>query len=214
MARGVAFSDGRRRISAKNRARLLEAASELFAQRGYRGTTTRDIAAAAGITERTLFRQVGSKAALFREAVIGPVDAFVQQLALDWGGRPRGSREVEVEVREFYQKLLIVIEGERNLLLALLAALAHPDQEADFPDLQMTFAPMLEALTEIFGAEADARGWTLDHRITVRLVIGMALSATMHQDWLFAGGMPPDLEVLVDQLTRFTVWGVAGGPVR
>jgi len=76
VSEGLQQTDGRRLVRAKNRERLLQAASELFSQRGYRGTTTRDVADAAGITERTLFRHVPSKAALFREAVIAPVEAF------------------------------------------------------------------------------------------------------------------------------------------
>ena len=203
-------ADGRRQIGARNRRKLLDAATGLFAQRGYRGTTTRDIAAAAGITERTLFRHVPSKAVLFREAVIGPVDEFVRAFTAGWNDRPRGSRDSEVEVREFYTNLLVVIDQERSLLLALLAALAYEDHDGDFPDLQLTFAPMLDALAEILAVESSLRDWTLEPRIAVRLIVGMALSVTIHRDWLFAGGTPPERELLVDQLTRFTVHGLSG----
>ncbi|HGY10053.1 MAG TPA: TetR/AcrR family transcriptional regulator, partial [Oceanithermus profundus] len=49
--------------------RLLEAALELLAERGYRGATTRAIAERAGVAEVTLFRRFGSKARLLAEAV-------------------------------------------------------------------------------------------------------------------------------------------------
>lgn len=213
MSEQVDRLDGRRKIGNRNRERLLRAATELFAQRGYRGTTTRDLAAAAGITERTLFRHVPSKAALFREAVIAPVNQFVRDFAKAWNDRPPGSRETEIEVREFYQNLLVVIDHERNLLLALLAAMAYDDQDDDFPDLQLTFAPMLDSLTEIFAVESEIRGWNLDHGVAVRLVVGMALSVTLHQGWLFAGQGEPDRAILVEQLTRFTAWGLPGRPL-
>lgn len=203
-------ADGRRRIGERNRQRLLDAATELFARRGYRGTTTRDIAVAAGITERTLFRHVPSKAALFREAVVAPVDEFVRAFTTDWNDRPTGSRGAEVEVREFYETLLAVIDRERSLLLALLAALADETHDADFPDLPLTFAPMLDALAAIFAVEAELRGWMLDHGVAVRLIVGMALSVTLHRDWLFAGGDVPSQATLVEQLTRFTLHGLAG----
>lgn len=205
-----ADADGRRQIGARNRERLLGAATEMFAQRGYRGTTTKDLAASAGITERTLFRHVPSKAALFRQAVIAPVDAFVRDFANGWSERPQGSRDTEVEVREFYETLLVVIDDERSLLLALMAALAYEVNDADFPDLELTFAPMLDALAEIFAVEAGIRGWTLDHGIAVRLIVGMALSVTLHSSWLFAGRAEPDRALLVDQLTRLTVHGLDG----
>lgn len=51
------------------RSRLLEVAAQVYAECGYRGTTTRRIAQDAGVNEVTLFRQFGSKDALLREAI-------------------------------------------------------------------------------------------------------------------------------------------------
>jgi|SRR5207248_3964729 len=48
---------------------ILTAAAGVFAQHGFRGSTTRRIADAAGVNEITLFRQFGSKEALMREAM-------------------------------------------------------------------------------------------------------------------------------------------------
>ena len=48
---------------------ILAAAAEVFAQHGFRGSTTRLIAEAAGVNEITIFRQFGSKAVLLREAM-------------------------------------------------------------------------------------------------------------------------------------------------
>jgi len=205
--------DGRRRLRARNRERLLTAASELFAQRGYRGTTTRDIAEAAGITERTLFRHVPSKSALFREAVISPVESFVVSFSEGWSDRPRGARESEVEIREFFENLLAVLESERHLLMALMACLAFESDEADFPELQQTLAPLLKTLDDIFAVEAGVRGWTLDPVIGVRLIVGMALSVTVNSDWLFAGHGPTQRATLVEEMTKLIAWGVAGHPV-
>ena len=51
------------------RSEILSAAAEVFAQHGFRGSTTRRIADAAGVNEITIFRQFGSKEALIREAM-------------------------------------------------------------------------------------------------------------------------------------------------
>jgi AcrR family transcriptional regulator len=48
---------------------ILNAAAGVFAQHGFRGSTTRRIADAAGVNEITIFRQFGSKEALMREAM-------------------------------------------------------------------------------------------------------------------------------------------------
>ncbi|HEY2048874.1 MAG TPA: helix-turn-helix domain-containing protein [Caulobacteraceae bacterium] len=54
------------------RRRLQQAALELFRERGYEATTTAEIAARAGVTERTFFRHFPDK----REALFHGEDAF------------------------------------------------------------------------------------------------------------------------------------------
>lgn len=51
------------------RSKLLEVAARVYAECGYRGTTTRRIAQEAELNEVTLFRHFGSKDALLREAI-------------------------------------------------------------------------------------------------------------------------------------------------
>ncbi len=49
-------------------ARIVEAAVQLFSRKGYKGTSTREIAHLAGLNEATLFRYFSRKADLFRAA--------------------------------------------------------------------------------------------------------------------------------------------------
>jgi AcrR family transcriptional regulator len=48
---------------------LLEVTARLYAEHGWRGTTTRRIAEAAGVNEVTIFRQFGSKESLLMAAI-------------------------------------------------------------------------------------------------------------------------------------------------
>jgi TetR/AcrR family transcriptional regulator len=50
-------------------AAIVDAATRLFGKKGYDGTRTADIAAAAGVTERTLFRYFPSKEKLYRRVM-------------------------------------------------------------------------------------------------------------------------------------------------
>jgi AcrR family transcriptional regulator len=50
---------------AERRRQILRAASECFGTRGFHGTTTRDVAAAVGITEAALYRYFASKEAMY-----------------------------------------------------------------------------------------------------------------------------------------------------
>ncbi|QFY07570.1 TetR family transcriptional regulator [Nonomuraea phyllanthi] len=55
--------------AAETRERLLQAAAEVFAERGYDGTRVADIAAAAGVSNGALYAHFGSKAELLAAAL-------------------------------------------------------------------------------------------------------------------------------------------------
>ncbi|MGW2816260.1 TetR/AcrR family transcriptional regulator [Streptomyces sp. NPDC001415] len=59
----------RRRDAGATRRRLLDAARDLFAERGYEGATVREIAERAGANQALLFRYFGSKQGLLTEVV-------------------------------------------------------------------------------------------------------------------------------------------------
>jgi TetR/AcrR family transcriptional regulator len=54
-----------RPTSAERRTQILREAARCFGTRGFRGTTTRDVAAAVGITEAALYRHFPSKEAIY-----------------------------------------------------------------------------------------------------------------------------------------------------
>ncbi len=64
-----------------SRERILEAAARVYSKHGFRGATTRLIAAEAGVNEVTLFRTFGSKGALL-EAVLEENDTSEEVVAL------------------------------------------------------------------------------------------------------------------------------------
>lgn len=66
---------------AQTRSRILQAALRLFASQGFDGTTTRDLAQAAGVAEGTLFRHFTNKKAILVEvATAGWVDILTDLL--------------------------------------------------------------------------------------------------------------------------------------
>lgn len=68
------------------RRRLRQATLELFRERGYDATTTAEIAARAGVTERTFFRHFPDK----REALFDGEEAFRDALTDAVAGAPEG----------------------------------------------------------------------------------------------------------------------------
>jgi len=79
------------------RMRILAATRELFARKGRRGTTTREVAERAGVNEATLFRHFGNKEALITacvqhhcraaelEETIGALDGDLEQDLIEIG---------------------------------------------------------------------------------------------------------------------------------
>src|SRR5438094_2353952 len=51
------------------RQQIIEAAMQVFAQKGFRGTTTRDLATHADVNEATIFRYFKSKEELYRAII-------------------------------------------------------------------------------------------------------------------------------------------------
>ncbi|GHC40910.1 TetR/AcrR family transcriptional regulator [Streptomyces cinnamoneus] len=102
----------RRRDADATRRSLVEAAAELFAERGYDRTTVRAIAARAGVNQALLFRYFGSKTALFGEVVAMDgrrqlretpaerlLETALRNLLAPAGDAPPGDRSLEVFLR-------------------------------------------------------------------------------------------------------------------
>ena len=64
----------------RSRAAVVEAARQLFMIHGYAGTTMEQIAAAAGLTKRTVYNNYGDKDALFTQ-IVADVIAFAEAFA-------------------------------------------------------------------------------------------------------------------------------------
>jgi len=67
-------------------AAILQAATKLFGEKGYEATRTAEIAAAAGVTERTLFRYFPSKEKLYKRVIFPALlGAAVPRALMDAG---------------------------------------------------------------------------------------------------------------------------------
>src|SRR5207247_1289908 len=108
-----------RRSSEEVRRLMLEAARELFAENGFAGTRTRDIAERAGVTEQLLFNHFGSKDELFAAAVLDPFDDFVAAYVERWGAGTAAAADPRELVREYVGDLYRLVVENRALFAAL-----------------------------------------------------------------------------------------------
>lgn len=196
-------------VRGRGRQLLLDAAREAFAQRGFNGASTRDIAERAGVTEVMIFRHFGSKANLFQEAVVDPFTTFMDSYIADYRSREHGKLSAEQEGRALYTGLFDVLSSEREVLLALMAARQYDDlPDAASRQVNDAFEQVLAALEEVVATEAQERHFSgFDLPATVRVMLSMVLSAALHSDWI---GLDRTVnhERLLDAMTKLTVRGL------
>jgi AcrR family transcriptional regulator len=195
-----------RRPRGEPRRLLLDAARTLFARQDYRSTTTREIAQAAGVTEHLLFRNFGSKAALFREALVVPFVSFVDEFGRTWQSVvPEETDETEL-TRLFVSQLYDVFVEHKGLLLTLMASETLSDEEqADAGIAEIRRA--ITVLGQISVEGMQLRGLRSDHpdlpaHSTVSMIAGMAALRST-----YFGNRQPPREVIVEELVQALLHG-------
>src|SRR5215210_3579237 len=119
-------SDGARRADwAATRLRLRTAARELFGSRGYRGTTTRQLAEQAGVSLTTLHRHFPRKIDLFEDAVLSPIEEFIDDYLSSREQRGNAVLDSAREMTIFFDSLVGVILSEENALIAASLAFSE-----------------------------------------------------------------------------------------
>jgi AcrR family transcriptional regulator len=201
-----AAAQATRRPRGEPRRLLLDAARELFARQDYRSTTTREIADAAGVSEYLLFRNFGSKAGLFREALVLPFTNFVDSFGTTWQAVvPEETDEKEL-TRQFVGQLYDVLVEHRGLLLTLVASDGLSEEEiegAGIADIRRA----LTVLSQISAEGMQIRGLHSSHpdlpaHSTVAMIVGMvAMRST------FFGARPPSRAAIVDELVSAILHG-------
>ena len=107
-----------------HRQRILQAATRVYAQHGWRGATTRRIADEAGVNEVTLFRHFGSKDALLDAAIVGQASEDATHL-------PAQPASPEAELYEWGNAQHEKISRKRAMIRQLMSDAAdRPDAAA------------------------------------------------------------------------------------
>jgi AcrR family transcriptional regulator len=186
-----------RRSSEEIRQLLIEAAVELFAEQGYAGTTTRQIATRAGVSGTLLFRNFDGKEGLFRAAVIQPLDDFLRAYTEGWRTPTLVAGDPDEMIRTFVSGLYELAQVNRRLLLATVS-------EHLGANMQLA----LERLDRMAVDTAELHGYVYDAPIAVRAAVAMVVSLSVSEQDLFPGGEPPSRERIVAELTALLLRGL------
>ena len=154
------------------RVRLQRAALELFRERGYDRTTAAEIAARAGVTERTFFRQFPDK----REVLFDGEAVLRTALTAAIAVTPDGVRPLDTLFRAF-RSVLPLLEANRPY--------AKPRHEviSCTPALHERELAKVAALADALAATLRARGVT-DLKAVLAAQTGMAAFAHATVSWL------------------------------
>lgn len=192
-----------RRSGDEVRSRLLTAAPHVFAERGYVGASTREVAERADVTEVLLFRHFGSKAGLFDEAVLAPFEGFVSDWASRWQQLRISGETLDELGREYIDLLYGFLEQNRQLVVALLSARAH------HPTTDERLDELFARLEQTVRDGAARYGLPIrDPTATVRLTFGMVLSAVVHAQILFPAKSPLTRSQIIEEITRYMLYGI------
>jgi len=178
---------------------IYAAAIALFCERGFGGTTTRQIADRAGVNEVTLFRRFGSKAGLMEAAI---TDA----LANAPFGQVLATEDVAADLTKVVREYLRTYEKHGGLALTLFSQLPHCKELRGVAPALLDNIKSVAAL--LAAHQKDNRIRLGDpRRFAVELIAPLAVIGFMGEIGLGSGHA--DLEV--DDYIRTYLAGHGGG---
>lgn len=125
---------------------ILEAALGVLAHKGYAGATTREISAAAGINEVTLFRRFGNKKSLLMAAVEQEVESF-QAGKLEYTGNLENDLH---RVVQYYHDLM---RKRGHVLSMLMSEVPRQPELAEVMETPMTIVQKIARMIEQYQNE-------------------------------------------------------------
>ena len=155
---------------AKREQEIIAAAAEIFKEKGYQAATTRDIAAAVGIQQATLYYYVSSKEELLYLVVREPIMRLYEQVEeivkASWPTRVKLERAIAAHLAAFdenYPHMFVFVRELDNVIQAL-------------QDKLQTFPGSYQKLWEDIISQGVATGELradLDITTTALMILGM-----------------------------------------
>jgi AcrR family transcriptional regulator len=161
------------------RERLLEAAARMFAEQGFEGATTRQIAQAAGVNEVTLFRLFQSKENLQAAVLQRVFDQQAELLATQPAPSCRGLHAELLRLARIYVAVL-----NQNLpLVRMLIGEIHRHREHEKRVLKGIFAPIKAELISTIEAASRSGAALPDINpiMAADMLVGMLFTETLRR---------------------------------
>jgi TetR/AcrR family transcriptional regulator len=197
------------RMTACNRQRqLLEVALNVFSRRGFKGATTKEIAAAAGVAEAVIFQHFPSKDALYSAVLDLHLDTDEER---EWVAEIYGYMDLnddEGVCRSFVHRILHSYHSD-NLIQRVILFAALEGHEQGVARLRKQFTPVFERLTA-YVIQRQHEGALIDCNPSAILI---NLGAAAHQfgmiTQIFRAPTPAiDIDEMEQAFTRILMHGI------
>ncbi|MEQ9354383.1 TetR/AcrR family transcriptional regulator [Coleofasciculus chthonoplastes] len=163
--------------------RILDAAQRLFASRGYNGTTTRDLAAKAGVAEGTLFRHFENKKAILVEVATQGWVELLTDLLTELS--EMGSYKAVAQVMR--RRMMRMHENADMMRVCFMEAQFHPDLR---DRIQSEVIAKMSDVAEAFFETAMERGIyrRTNPKVVARVFLGMFAVAGFSDETIMEPG--------------------------
>jgi AcrR family transcriptional regulator len=199
-----------RRAPGEIRRLLIDAAREVFEERGYARATTREITRRAGVAETLLFRTFGSKANLFTQAVLRPLADLFHEWVQHVAQIPP-TVDVADTSYEFNESLYEMAAANRGLLLTFFSTAVFEPEVLAANDAIATISESLDDLAAasesgLHRLHVDLDGY--DVLVSSRIVVGTILAMALFGGVLLPSGeRARDRDQVLRELTRQILFG-------
>lgn len=188
----------------QTRTRILQAAQRLFANLGYDGTTTRDLAQAAGVAEGTLFRHFANKKAILIEvATQGWIEILTDLLTeLSEMGSYKAVAQVMRRRMWNFQK------NADMMRVCFMEAQFHPELR---DRIQSEVIGKMTDVAEAFFQTAMDRGIyrPMNPKIVAQIFLGMfAIAGFSHNTMIEPDASPQTMQEMAEGLADIFLNGV------
>jgi AcrR family transcriptional regulator len=210
-------SPSREQLIEERRNQILDAAARLFARKGYKGATIREIAREAGVSEGTIYNYFDSKHDLLislPQRISWPmVSSFVKSARRQ---APATVADDEDQMVQLLQATMSSIQQHTDAVKVLLAYIPFMDEEIQ--------AQFLEETTRFFTRIFDFEGFLqarieastfrpFDTAIVARAFVGMVLVFVLSQEILPGRKViPMSYEEIAREIVRLFLYGAVARP--
>ncbi|WP_164491804.1 TetR/AcrR family transcriptional regulator [Staphylospora marina] len=192
----------------KKQKQILEAAIQVFAEKGYSGASTSEIAGRAGVAEATIFKHYRTKKGLLLRLVI----PAIARVASPWIIRPvmeifRQDKAFDEVLHELLRDRVHLVEKNWKLIrIVLVESLFHPElREALREHLVGNIAPVALEMIQQLQAEGKLRDDLPPYvllRGMISSVLGFVATRSLAPDLFVKDSERDELRMIVEVLVN------------